>query len=208
MNEAEKEEKEQLKREKMRKLESPIPFVIVFRNWIFGKNRPDIYTLLTFYANLFIWFVFLIWSTFGYYAVISRDWIRQQKGINVEGIIAKRGSDLGFSDGVFLSRLELANLVSIVCWLVFFFGLVLLYRKKKIFSYFTLVPIVIYLILNGLYLGFDYFIQDITLFDKILVLTSLVSLIVLSFMMKGEREEGSMNFFGVSEDQDDAEEIE
>lgn len=205
MTEAEKEERERLKREKMRKLESPIPFVIVFRNWIFGKARPDVYTQMTFYANLFIWFVFLVWSAFGYYAVVSRDWIRQQKGINVEGIIAQRGSDLGFSDGVFLSRLEIVNLVSIVCWLIFFGGLVLMYRKKKIFAYFTLVPIVIYLILNGLYLGFDYFSEDITLFDKILVLISILSLIVLSFLMRSERDEGSMNFFGVTEDQDDKE---
>lgn len=201
--EAEREEKERLKREKMRKLESPIPFVIVFRNWIFGKKRPDIYTRLTFFANLIIWFMFIVWSAFSYFAVVSREWIQQHKGIHVESIIAKRGAALGFSPGEFLSKLELTNFVSLICWVIFFVGLILLYRKKKIFAYFTLFPIAVYLILNGLYLGFDYFLEDITLFDKILILISATSLIVMSFLIRSERDQGSMNFFGVQDSGDE-----
>ena len=201
--EAEKEEKERLKREKMRKLESPIPFVIVFRNWIFGKKKPDIYTRMTFFLNLLIWFMFIIWSAFSYFAVVSRDWIYQHKGINVENIIAQRGDSLGFSPGEFLSKLELTNFISLVCWLIFFVGLVMLYRKKKIFAYFTLFPIAVYLILNGLYLGFNYFLEDITLFDKILILVSATSLIAISFLMRSERDQGSMNFFGVQDSDDE-----
>lgn len=200
MTEAEKEEKERLKREKIRKFESPIPFVIILRNWIFGKKRPDIFTRLTFYTNLFIWFVFLIWSGFGYFAVVSRDWIWQQKGIPVTTIIEQRGIQLGFTDGTFLGKLEFAYLISFLCWGVFFVGLVLLYRKKKLFTYFTLFPIGIYLILNGLYLSFDHFLEDITWFDKILLLVSVVSLIIMAFMIKSERDGGSMNFFGVDQD--------
>ncbi|MCR9174193.1 MAG: hypothetical protein NXI10_16980 [bacterium] len=200
---AEKEDKERIKREKLRKLESPIPFVIIFRNWIFGKKRPDIYTNLTFITNLVIWMLFLIWSGFSYFAVNSRDWILQQKGIGVTTIINNRGKELGFEDGVFIERMETASLIAILCWVVFFVGLVLLYRKKRIFVYFALIPLLAYIGLNSLYLGLDYFVEDITLFDKILLLISLVSLSISAFMMRnGGSENAGSNFFGVPTDED------
>ncbi|PWL29468.1 MAG: hypothetical protein DCO96_06835 [Fluviicola sp. XM-24bin1] len=200
--EAEREDKERIKREKMRKLESPIPFVIVLRNWIFGKRRPDIFTRITFIANLVIWMLFLIWSGFSYFAVNSRDWILQQKGIRVTSIINERGTELGFENGVFMDRMETASLIAIVCWLVFFVGLVLLYRKKRIFVYFSIVPLLAYVALNSIYLGFAYFIEDITLFDKILILISLLSLSISVFMMRSGGENTGSSFFGVPTEED------
>lgn len=200
--EAEREDKERIKREKMRKLESPIPFVIVLRNWIFGKRRPDIFTRITFIANLVIWMLFLIWSGFSYFAVNSRDWILQQKGIRVTSIINERGTELGFENGVFMDRMETASLIAIVCWLVFFVGLVLLYRKKRIFVYFSIVPLLAYVALNSIYLGFTYFIEDITLFDKILILISLLSLSISVFMMRSGGENTGSSFFGVPTEED------
>ncbi len=203
ITDAEKEEKERKKREKMRKLESPIPFVIILRNWIFGKKRPDIYTSLTFITNLIIWLLFLIWSGFSYFAVNSRDWIWEQKGIAVTSIINDRGTELGFEDGVFLGRMEMVSMIAIVCWVVFFVGLIFLYRKKRIFVYFTLIPLLTYIGINSVYLGFTYFIEDITLFDKILLLISLVSLSISAFMMRTSSggNTGS-NFFGVPTEED------
>ena len=200
--EAEREDKERIKREKMRKLESPIPFVIVLRNWIFGKRRPDIFTRITFIANLVIWMLFLIWSGFSYFAINSRDWILQQKGIRVTSIINERGTELGFENGVFMDRMETASLIAIVCWLVFFVGLVLLYRKKRIFVYFSIVPLLAYVALNSIYLGFAYFIEDITLFDKILILISLLSLSISVFMMRSGGENTGSSFFGVPTEED------
>lgn len=201
--EAEREEKERIKREKMRKLESPIPFVIVLRNWIFGKRKPDVFTRITFIANLIIWLLFLIWSGFSYFAVNSRDWILNQKGIGVTAIINNRGKQLGFDEGVFLERMETAGMIAIICWLAFFVGLVLLYRKKRIFIYFALVPLLAYVGLNSLYLGLDYFVEDITMFDKILLLISLVSLSISAYMMRnGGSENAGSNFFGVPTDED------
>jgi len=202
ITDAEREEKERRKKDQIRKLESPIPFVVIFRNWIFSKRKPDIYTRLTFLANLIIWMLFLIWSGFSYFAVISRQWIWENKGIGVTWIIEKRGKELGFAENVFLERLEMANLIAILCWLVFFIGLVLLYRKKRLFVYFTFVPLIVYVAVNSIYLSFTYFIEDITLFDKVLLLISLVSLSISAFMIRGEREGRSTNFFGVSPDED------
>lgn len=203
MTDAEREDKERIKREKMRKLESPLPFVLVIRNWIIGKNRPDLYTRLVFYTNLVIWFIFTIWSGFSYFALVSRDWVRQHKGINVENMIEARGKELGFESGTFLQRLEFSNFVALLCWSLFFLGLVLLYRKKKVFIYFTLPALAVYVVMNVFYLGFSYFLEDTTLFDKILLLISALSLIAISFMIRGESKGVSANFFGLAQDEDD-----
>lgn len=200
ITDAEREEKERIKREKIRKFESPIPFVILFRNWIFGKQRPDMYTLLTFFANLVIWFFFLIWTGFSYFTIISREWIWEQKGIAVTSIVDKRGIALGFEPDVFIARLEFTNLIGIVCWCVFFIGLVFLYRKRKIFIYLTLIPMSIYLLLNLFYLGMTYFLHDVTMFDKVLLLIAATSLLVHSVLMKNERNGGSIGFFGEAMD--------
>jgi len=206
ITDAEKEEKDRRKKEQIRKLESPIPFVVIIRNWIFGKRKPDIYTRFTFVTNVVIWLLFLIWSGFSYFAVNSREWILQQKGIGVKTIIEGRGKELGFEQGVFLERMETASLIAIICWLAFFVGLILLYRKKRIFVYFSLIPLLVYIGLNSLYLGFDYFIEDITLFDKILLLISLVSISISAYMMRnGGSENTGSNFFGVPKDEDASE---
>lgn len=202
MTEAEREDKERQKRERLRKLESPLPFVIILRNWIFGKKRPDIFTRITFIANLIIWLLFLIWSGFSYFAVTSREWIWEQKHIAVTWIINQRGKELGFQEGVFLERLEISGLIAIICWAVFFVGLVLLYRKKKLFIFFTLIPLLTYIALNSIYLGYMHFVEDITLFDKILLLISLVSLLISWFMMRSGSEDSSSNFFGITADED------
>lgn len=202
ISDAEKEDNARLKRERLRKLESPIPFVIILRNWIFGKKRPDIYTRLTFLANTVIWMLFLVWSGFSYFAVMSKEWIWQQKGIAITWIIERRGDQLGFEEGVFMNRLEISNLIGLLCWVVFFIGLALLYRKKRIFVYFTILPLLTYIGLNSLYLSFTYFLEDITLFDKILLLISLLSLTISAFLIRGESDGNSMNFFGVAPDED------
>ncbi|GAB5418754.1 MAG: hypothetical protein Crog4KO_05110 [Crocinitomicaceae bacterium] len=204
ITDAEREEKERAKRERIRKLESPIPFVIILRNWMFGKKKPDILTRITFLANFVIWILFLIWSCFSYFAVNSRQWIWEQKGLAVTWIIERRGEQLNYEKGEFLARLEFTSLMALLCWLLFFVGLVLLYRKKKIFIYFTLVPLLAYIAMNSFYLGFNYFVEDITLFDKILFLISGVSLLIAAFMIRGGRDgsDSTSDFFGISKGED------
>jgi hypothetical protein len=201
MTEAEKEEKERIKREKIRKFESPIPFVIILRNLIFGKRKPDVYTRITFYIGVVLSFVFLIWNGITYFALISADWIWKNKGVNVQGIIERRAQELDFTAEDFIGRLEFASFTSVILWLVFFCGLVLLYRKKKLFIYFTLIPLALYIMISTLYLSFTYFMEDTTMFDKIALLILGLSLIFHSYLMTNERNGGSISFFG--EDQED-----
>ena len=88
-------------------------------------------------------------------------------------------------------------------FILVFFGLILLYRKKKQFTYFILGGTGFYLGMSIFYLSFDYFLQDTTSFDKVALLILITSISLHAFLMKNERSGGSISFFGESEDEED-----
>ncbi|MDG1148397.1 MAG: hypothetical protein P8N52_08850 [Crocinitomicaceae bacterium] len=182
------------------KFQSPAPLLIKFRNVIFGKESPDIYTKITFTCNLFIWATFMLWNSVSYFTITMRSIILEQKGIPVAQIIQKRGLELGFETNTFLPRLLTFHAVAIICWGVVFFGLILLYRKKKQFSYFVLGGVGFYLGMSVFYLNLNYFLSDTTTFDKIALLVLIASITLHAFLMKNERSGGSISFFGEDEE--------
>ena len=182
--------------EKTTKFQSPKPILIRLRNIVFGRRKPDIFTLAIFYINLFIWICFMLWNLIGYFAISMRDLITKMKDIQVEEIIAERGIVLGFEPADFLTRVTVLHGVGILCWGAVFFGLVLLYRKRKQFVYFIVGGTLFYLGLNTFYLSFQFFQEDTTGFDKISLLIVLLSSVIHSFLMRNERLGGSISFFG------------
>lgn len=176
-------------------------FSTKLKHLIFGTTKPDAYTLSTFLINLIIWFIFTLWQVLSLIAIQSRELIWQKKGISVEAIINERGETLGFSHGMFIEDLYTAFSIGLICWLVFFFGLIQLYRKKPRFIYFTIVPLVFFLGLQIFYLNFTYFIEDTTTFDKIALLIAFVSLFLHYFLLRNERVNGTINFFGIDRDE-------
>lgn len=186
------------------KFQSPIPFIIQFRNLIFGKKKPDIFTLVTFYMNLVIWFTFMIWNIISYFSISMKDFILAQKGISVEEIITKRGLELGYVNDEFLNRLLTFHAISIICWTIVFVGIVLLYRKKIQFIYFIVGAILAYVGMSIFYVGYSYFIEDTTTYDKIALLIIVAGSILHYFLMRNESNGGSINFFGAIEDEEEA----
>lgn len=181
--------------------QSPVPFIIKLRNLIFGKKRPDAFTQVTFYLNLIIWASFFIWNILSYFAISSREFIWQKKGIPVEAIIEKRGSELNFSYGEFLDRLETFHSISVILWAISAIGLILLYRKNKRFIYFAFTPVILFVMMNIFYLSWRYFMEDTTAFDKIALIVFFLSLTVYSYLLKEQKEDdGEINFFGVAEE--------
>lgn len=181
---------------KKTKFQSPLPFLIRLRNLIFGKKRPDIYTLVTFYINLALTLTFLLWCVVGYVAVASRNYIFEEKGVPVESIIQRRGVELGFQPEDFVSRIMTFNAIGAICWGVVLFGLILLYRKRRQFSYFVFGGLLFYIGMIIFYLSFRYFMDDTTLFDKISLLIVGASAGIHAFLMRNERKGGSISFFG------------
>ena len=144
----------------------------------------------------------MLWNSVSYFTITMRSVIFEQKGIPVELIIQKRGIELGFEPNEFLPYLLTFHAVAIICWGMVFFGLILLYRKKKQFSYFILGGTLFYLGMSILYLNFNYFLLDTTTFDKISLLIVITSIMLHAFLMKNERSGGSISFFGEAEEDD------
>jgi len=192
------EEEESKEEIKITKFQSPVPILKQVSNLIFGKRIPDIYTRITFYMNSVIWSTFIIWDIISYFTIQSRHLIWQQKGIPIEQIIQKRGSELGFSEDEFISRLLTFHAISIICWVVVFIGLILLYRKSRRFIYFVLGGIIFYIGMSIFYISYTYFAEDTTAYDKIALLIVVVSSLLHAYLMNNERAGGSIGFFGES----------
>jgi len=182
------------------KYQSPVPFLIKFRNLIFGKIKPDFYTRIVFFIGILIWLSFQLWTAISYFTLYSRSVIEQQKGIPIEQIIHDRGTELGFIDDDFVSRLLTFNAIGIICWAIVFVGLILLYRKKKQFIFFILGGSLFYLGMSIFYVSYTYFIQDTTTFDKIAILILITSSVFHSFLMNNERKGGGISLFGEVEE--------
>ena len=178
------------------KFQSPIPIIIKLRNFIFGKNKPDFYTQIIFYLSTIIWITFMSWSIISYLAITSRNLILQHKGIPIEKIILTRGETLGYSNNEFITRLLNFHSIAIICWAIVFVGLVMLYRKKENFIYPLFLGTLFFIGMSTIYLGFNYFLEDTTSYDKIALLVLILCGIIQYYQLKSEKKEGSINFFG------------
>jgi hypothetical protein len=183
-------------------LDSPIPLLLRAKTFLFGEEKPDGYTQVTFYINLFLWAIFFLWSCISYFAISLRTLIEEQKSIPVEGILMNRGIELGFQPNDFLNRLSTFHLISIVCWIAVFVGLIFLWRKNLRFVYFFFGGTGIYIGMMLFYLNLSYYTNDTTFFDKISFIAMNAVGIMYYFLLKKEKNGGSLSFFG-EEDSDD-----
>lgn len=196
-NEYRDEQQEAASKEaKPTKFQSPVPFLRQLRTLIFGSLIPDFYTQLTFYMNTVLWTTFFIWDILGYFTLTSHDLILQHKWIAVDRIVARRGTELGYQGDEFFNRLTTFHGVGIICWIVVFIGLILMYRKVKRCIYFIAGGILFYIGMSIFYLGWSYFVEDTTTFDKIAWLIMLSSTFLRYYLLTKEGPEGGKGFFG------------
>jgi hypothetical protein len=176
-------------------LNSPMPFLRQLFYLVFGRQEPDNFTRLSFFIIVFYWLCFLIWSVASYLTISFRELIMEEKKIPVEQIINARGLDLSFEDGVFLERLITIHGIAIVCWLMVFVGLVLLWRKSPRFILFIVPSVLFYGGMLIFYMSPRYFKEDITFFDKSGLVIVLATSVMHYFMLKREQSGGSINLF-------------
>jgi len=181
-------------------LESPIPILSRLRNLIFGKESPDTYTQIGFYLGIIIWTIFLIWIILGYVALTNTEWIEQEKGLDVHSLIEARGKTLGFVGADFKSNLITFYNVALVAWIGLFIGLVLQWRKNLYFIYFIWGAGAVYLLAMWFLLGFTYWYQDTTTFDKIAFFLLIVHSSLYYYFLNKESQGEKTNFFGIEEE--------
>lgn len=180
--------------------QSPVPYIVMLRNFIFGKEKPDVLTQVNFFINLFISLSFFIWHILSWLAISKRELIWQKKGISVEGLIESRGVELGFGSGELLSRLLTLHGISVICWGVILLGLVRLYRRKADFIYIVIPSLFFYVGMYLFYLSFRFFIEDTTAYDKLSMILVLLSATIEFVLLKRRQGGSGFSFFGVDAD--------
>ncbi|WP_107037826.1 hypothetical protein [Brumimicrobium mesophilum] len=168
------------------KPEDAIPLLVRIRLFILGKRKPDGFTRLVFTISLFSWLILSIWNAVSYFVLLTSDVIKQNKGFSVEDVIIKNGQNLGFNGEEFLESISAFYFNSFFVWLIILFGLVLMYRKKTIYTFIVLGGLAFHFIYMFIVLGFQYFIEDVSLFDKILYAILVVITLIHSLLMKNE----------------------
>jgi hypothetical protein len=200
---SEEEDKSSIREEFEAHLSSPLPILIRLRNFIFGKETPDTYTRFSFWLALVIWAIFMLWSVLGSVAIRMREIITHEKEIDVTAMIEQRGLDLGFEPNEFIGRLEAFYALSIAFWIVVFIGLVMLWRKNIRFVYVFFTGCGLYLLFMWVMLGFSYYAQDTTFFDKIAFAVMVGHTAVYAYFLKREKDGSKLNFFGIDENEDE-----
>lgn len=169
------------------KFNSALPLILKLRDLIFGETKPDVYTRITVYFNALIWLIFLSWHLISYASISLREVIFTEKKIDVEALIFERGKLLGFQPYEFLNLLLNYHIISAICWGTIFIGLILIWRKNKLFNYFIFIPLIIYAGMIVFFLRWRYFMEDTTTFDKITLLVFVLNILIYWIIQRAKR---------------------
>lgn len=171
--------------------EDALPLFIRIRNFILGKQKPDGFTRISFLICLFIWLLLAVWNAISYFVLLSADVIYENKGISVKAIIRNHGKKMGFNGQEFLDSLTYFYLSNLFIWGLIFIGLVFMYRKLKSYPLFIFGGLIIHFGYMFFILGLQYFIEDISFFDKICYVVFLGIIIIHSWLMNKEKGESA-----------------
>jgi hypothetical protein len=166
--------------------EDAIPLLLKVRRFVLGKRKPDGFTRLIFTINLVGVLILTVWNFLSYLALLFSDFIKANKGFSVNAIIRRNGRNLGFEGQDFLDAISLYYFLNIFIWMVVLFGLILMYRKVKIYALFYFGALAVHFILMFSMLGLQYFLEDITWFDKLIYASLVVSTMIHSALLKRE----------------------
>lgn len=170
------------------KPEDAIPLLVRIRALILGKRKPDGFTRLMFSFSLFSWLLLTMWNAISYFVLLTSDIIEENKGFSVNEVIIKNGQNLGFNGEEFLASITTFYFNSLFVWLFIFVGLALMYRKKRIYTFIVLGGLGVHFIYMFVVLGFQYFIEDVSFFDKILYAILIAVTVIHSFLMNKEKD--------------------
>ncbi|PKR80829.1 hypothetical protein CW751_08665 [Brumimicrobium salinarum] len=187
------------------KPEDAIPLFVKIKKLILGNKKPDGFTRLIFSFSLFAWFMLMSWNSISYFVLLTSDIIEKNKGFSVQEVIIKNGQKLGFNGEEFLASLHGFLFHNLFIWLLIFIGLALMYRKKRIYTLFVFGGLMIHFVYMFFTLGFQYFIEDISFFDKILYFILILGTLIHSFLISKEKETALKN--SVSEPNEDSENL-
>lgn len=183
------ESKAKVRQQKVRQLveehlNSPLALLIRLRKLVFGNKEPDMFTKIAFYIGLLTWVIFFFWHVLQFIVLKNSNWIEAIKQLPISELLNKRAQALGFESAVFIDRLLISYSISIISWSLFFVGLILMWRKQRIFSYFIFTALGVAMLSPIMLLGFSYWSNDISSFDKIYQIIITLFLVIYSYLTK------------------------
>lgn len=153
------------------KSNDPLPWIRNIRKFILGNQKPDLFTRILVVLSFLQTLIFLAWHSIAYVAIAFRSIIISEKQINVSELLTLRGSELGFGRAQFVFHLESFHIQSIIAWLLIMISIPILYRKNKQYFYILSLALILYYSGIFMWMGWNFYMQDTTLFDRITVLS-------------------------------------
>ncbi len=182
------------------KFQSPFPILKSIRDWVLGSTQPDIYTRLAFYINLIITFLFLAWNTVVFIVMQFQDLILKHKTVDLKTLLEKQFSKAHIPTEDILEKMESFNQLQFIIWFTILFSSILLYRKKALFIWFLIAPVLI-LIFFSIYLFNGQFFQAyFSNFDQVALLILILNSIFYFIKLNRELHGSSTNFFGLEDE--------
>lgn len=160
--------------------------------FIFGAESPSTWTKVVFYLNLVLGGLLLVWHILSYYAFSMKDLVLEKKNIDVEELLIKRAEELHLAPTDFLNKLLNFELISIFVWTIFLVGLIFLWRRMKIAFWIHFITLVAYYGVLILFLNLNFFNQDVSISDKVilgLIISSLMLFYIFLFRQKRKERE-------------------
>lgn len=182
-----------ISREKIDKIkpEDAIPLLLRLRRLLLGRKKPDGFTSVVFTINLIGAVLLSLWNLLSYFVIIMSDFIKQHKGFSVNEIIRRNGRNLGFEGQDFLDTITQFYFINNFVWIAIIFGILLLYRRKKTYIYFYFGGFIVHFLLLIFWIGLQYFIEDVTLFDKLIYAAMIISTLLHAVVFsKNKTDEG------------------
>ncbi len=175
--------------------EDTIRWLLSLHRLIFGKNEPDVYTKITFFINILLWVLFFSHVILQWVSIQFSDLLETHKQLNLIQLIKQRGTAIGFDGEEFLVQLLSFLQISAIGLLSIFIGLILLWRKKMIFTLFFFGGTILILCTILFLLGATYLNQDIPYFLKTLFLLWNINSVIYAFLLFRGNKNGEISFF-------------
>ena len=160
---------------------SPLPAILRLRNWIFGLKSPNFITRIGYYCLTLVGIVFSAWNILSFIALQMRFLVRANRNISISDFLSERAIELEIHPDYILPKLLTYFSISALCWGVFLFGLVLLWRQKKIFFWVGAGAFIFHVGMAIFYVGGLYFWVEISNFDKLMIFASIAALAFYRF---------------------------
>lgn len=160
---------------------SPLPAILQLRNWIFGLKSPNFIIRIGFYCLTIVGIIFLVWNVLSFIALQMRFLVRASKNISISEFLSERAIELEIHPDYILPKLLTYFSIAAICWGVFLFALVLLWRKKKMFFWVGAVALVFHIGMGIFYVGGLYFWAEISNLDKLVIFSSIAALAFYRF---------------------------